>query len=124
MLNQRSITDAIMKHGHDKNKFLAWVDQKSKFLDKNKEMIHEILDSWMEPEVTLPGESGTSTTVEKPKTNAAANADSDDFDAVFGAEGDETDTDLFGTGTSSAGNAAKVSATDAMNRIKGFDFTL
>jgi hypothetical protein len=123
MLNQRSITDAIMKHGHDKNKFLAWVDQKSKFLDKNKEMIHEILDSWVEPEVHVPGADAVATT-EKPQTKTATNTDSDDFDAVFGAGGDETDTDLFGTNTSSAGNAAKVSATDALNRIKGFDFTL
>jgi hypothetical protein len=39
MLNQRSITDAIMKHGHDKKKFLNWVDRMSKFLDKDKENI-------------------------------------------------------------------------------------
>ena len=125
MLNQRSITDAIMKHGHDKNKFLTWVDRMSKFLDKNIEMIHEILDPWVEPEVKLPGESGSvATTAEKPKTTTTSNADSDDFYAVFGAEGEETDVDLFGSAASTAGNAAKVSATDALNRIKGFDFTL
>jgi hypothetical protein len=123
MLNQRSITDAIMKHGHDKDKFLAWVDSKSKFLDKDKDMIHEILDSWVEPEVTA-SETGTAnkeTPVEQPKSTST---DSDDFDAVFGADGEETDTDLFGTSASPAANGAKVSAADALNRIKNFDFSL
>ena len=124
MLNQRSITDAIMKHGHDKNKFLTWVDSKSKFLDKDKEMIHEILDSWTEPEVNAPGTEKTPE-VAKPKATAAtSNSDSDDFDSVFGGAGEETDTDLFGTTASSAGQAARVSAADAMNRIKNFDFSL
>ncbi len=122
MLNQRSITDAIMKHGHDKNKFLAWVDQKSKFLDKNKEMIHEILDSWVEPEVTAPGAGNT--TIEKPQTQTTTNPDSEDFETAFGAGGEETDVDLFGATSNQAGNAAKVSAADALSRIKGFDFTL
>ena len=125
MLNQRSITDAIMKHGHDKKKFLDWVDRKSKFLDKNKEMIHEILDPWVEPEVTLPGEASAVTPAEtKAQPNSSTSMDSDDFDSVFGTDGDETDVDLFGNSASTAGNAAKVSAADALNRIKGFDFTL
>ena len=123
MLNQRSITDAIMKHGHDKNKFLTWVDKMSKFLDKDKEMIHEILDSWVEPEVTAPGETGSSAAAPNTKSSAQA-TDSDDFDSVFGAGGEETDTDLFGTSANSASNAAKVSAAEALNRIKGFDFSL
>ena len=125
MLNQRSITDAIMKHGYSKEKFLAWVDRMSKFLDKDKEMIHEILDSWTEPDVTVPGAEGQaaqSTTSATANTNSSA--ESDDFDSVFGAEGDETDTDLFGSSASTAGNAAKVSSADALNRIKSFDFTL
>ena len=127
MLNQRSITDAIMKHGHDKNKFLAWVDRKSKFLEKNKEMIHEILDSWVEPEVTLPGaetDAATTAAAEKPQTSKAFDPDSEDFETAFGAGGEETDVDLFGNTASQAGNAAKVSAADALSRIKGFDFTL
>jgi hypothetical protein len=93
----------------------------SKFLDKDKEMIHEILDSWVEPDVTAPGAAGSTAPV---KTPAKAASSSDDFDAVFGSDGEETDVDLFGTGSSTAGNAAKVSAADAMNRIKNFDFTL
>ena len=123
MLNQRSITDAIMKHGHDKKKFLAWVDRMSKFLEKDKAMIHEILDSWVEPEVTVAGgtNAASSNTNGKPTENTT---DSDDFDSVFGAGGEETDTDLFGTGSNAASNGAKVSAADALNRIKGFDFSL
>lgn len=122
MLNQRSITDAIMKHGHSKTKFLTWVDRMSKFLDKDKEKIHEILDSWVEPDVTAPGADGSAAAPVKAPAKAASS--SDDFDAVFGSDGEETDVDLFGTGSSTAGNAAKVSAADAMNRIKNFDFTL
>ena len=56
--------------------------------------------------------------------NTSADEDSDDFDSIFGSDGEETDSDLFGTTTSAAGKAAKVSAADALNRIKTFDFTL
>ena len=124
MLNQRSITDAIMKHGHDKKKFLDWVDNKSKFLDKDKENIHDILDSWVEPEVKVPGTEEAPEVVKPKAADTASNSDSDDFDSVFGGAGEETDTDLFGTTASSAGQAARVSAADAMNRIKNFDFSL
>lgn len=127
MLNQRSITDALMAHGYNKNKFLQWVDKFSNFLDKDKEMIHSILDSWVEPEVALPGNGANSVqTAEAPaeETGAAANADSDDFDSVFGTEGEEADDDLFTSTASNAGKAARVSAADALNRIKAFDFSL
>lgn len=127
MLNQRAITDALMAHGYNKDKFLNWVDKYSKFLEKDREMIHEILDSWVEPEVELPdgtqsadnANSETSST-----TTQKAATDETDFDSVFGSGGEETDTDLFGTTTSAAATAAKVSAADALNRIKNFDFTL
>ena len=39
MLNQRSLTDALMSHGYSKQKFLNWVDKFSKFLDKDKNII-------------------------------------------------------------------------------------
>jgi hypothetical protein len=126
MLNQRAITDALMSHGYSKDKFLAWVDKYSKFLDKDKEMIHEILDPWVEPDVALP--DGTEVlepaAAAETSTQSGAASDDSDFDSVFGNEGEETDSDLFGTAVSSAGNAAKVSAADALNRIKSFDFTL
>lgn len=128
MLNQRAITDALMSHGYNKEKFLNWVDKYSKFLDKDKEMIHNILDNWVEPEVALPGAGtvGNAQTAETPaeETGAAANADSDDFDSVFGADGEEVDDDLFTSTASNAGKAARVSAADALNRIKAFDFSL
>ena len=130
MLNQRSLTDALMSHGYNKQKFLNWVDKYSKFLDKDKEMIHDILDSWVEPDVEAPT-VGSNTAVagsEEPEntsaTTQAAATDETDFDSVFGSEGEETDSDLFGNSSSTAGNAAKVSAADALARIKGFDFSL
>ena len=130
MLNQRSLTDALMSHGYNKQKFLNWVDKYSKFLDKDKEMIHDILDSWVEPDVEAPT-VGSNTAVagsEEPEntsaTTQAAATDETDFDSVFGSEGEETDSDLFGNSSSTAGNAAKVSAADALARIKGCDFSL
>lgn len=128
MLNQRAITDALMAHGYNKEKFLSWVDKYSSFLEKDKEMIHNILDSWVEPEVTVPGVgSNTSQAVEAPAeetSNSTANTDSDDFDSVFGTEGEEVDDSLFASTASNAGKAARVSAADALNRIKAFDFSL
>jgi MoxR-like ATPase len=129
MLNQRAITDALMAHGYNKEKFLNWVDKYSKFLEKDKVMIHDILDSYVEQDVTVPGENGASTSSAAPSattTNTKTNTSSDsgDFDDVFGTEGDEADADLFGNTASAAGAAAKVSAADALNRIKAFDFSL
>jgi hypothetical protein len=129
MLNQRAITDALMSHGYSKEKFLNWVDKYSKFLDKDKEMIHSILDSWVEPEVVIPGEGGTKApeapSSEISSEEATANSDdSDDFDSVFGTEGEEVDDSLFNSSASNAGKAARVSAADALNRIKAFDFSL
>jgi hypothetical protein len=126
MLNQRAITDALMSHGYSKDKFLNWVDKYSKFLDKDKEMIHNILDSWVEPEVAVPGEGSANTVAAEPTPAQETNgsADSDDFDSVFGTEGEEADDDLFTSTASNAGKAARVSAADALNRIKAFDFSL
>jgi hypothetical protein len=125
MLNQRSITDALMAHGYSKQKFLTWVDKYSKFLAKDKEMIHEILDSWVEPEVKVPTTaSGSDSAVTGEIKNTSNAASAETFDSVFGTDGEETDNDLFGNTASVAGTAAKVSATDALNRIQNFDFTL
>ena len=126
MLNQRAITDALMSHGYNKTKFLNWVDKYSKFLEKDKVMIHEILDQWAEIDVEVPGVGEESTAAAETSSTATqpANHDDTDFDSVFGDGGEETDSDLFGTATSAAGTASKVSAADALNRIKTFDFTL
>ena len=129
MLNQRAITDALMAHGYSKEKFLNWVDKYSKFLDKDKTMIHDILDSYIEQDITIPGanEAGTTasnTAPKAPTTKTNTSSDSGDFDDVFGTAGDEADADLFGNTASAAGTAAKVSAADALNRIKSFDFSL
>ncbi len=124
MLNQRAITDALMAHGYNKEKFLNWIDKYSKFLDKDKEMIHSILDSWVEPEVSVPGANATQATPAAETNDVATGADSDDFNSVFGTEGEEVDSDLFNSTASNAGKAARVSAADALNRIKAFDFSL
>ena len=127
MLNQRAITDALMAHGYNKDKFLNWVDKYSKFLEKDKVMIHDILDSYVEMDVVVPGENSNNTnasaeTASAKKSNSSA--DDGDFESVFGTEGEEVDTDMFGNTASAAGMAAKVSAADALNRIKSFDFSL
>ena len=126
MLNQRAITDALMAHGYSKTKFLNWVDKYSKFLEKDKAMIHEILDSYVEVDIDVPGSqnNNAATSNSAPAKQNSKNVDSDDFDAVFGSDGEETDTDLFGSTASKAGTAAKVSAADALARIKAFDFSL
>ena len=126
MLNQRAITDALMSHGYSKAKFLNWVDKYSKFLEKDQTMIHDILDSWTEPEVSLPGEGGSTQPPVNNSSNKSINTanDDSDFNSVFGNDGVETDTGIFNNTASAAGNAAKVSAADATNRIKSFDFTL
>jgi hypothetical protein len=128
MLNQRAITDALMSHGYNKAKFLNWVDKYSKFLEKDKVMIHDILDPWTELDVTLPDgtepPAAANTTAQTSSSTASTNEDDMDFDSVFGTDGDESDSDLFGTTVSAAGNSAKVNATDALNRIKSFDFSL
>lgn len=129
MLNQRAITDALMAHGYSKNKFLNWVDKYSKFLEKDKTMIHDILDSYVELDVTVPNKGNApeelaATTANTPAKQTSTNSDSDDFDSVFGTEGEEADADLFGNTASAAGHAAKVSAADALSRIKAFDFSL
>ena len=130
MLNQRALTDALMSHGYSKQKFLNWVDKYSKFLDKDKVMIHEILDDWSEPTVTVPTSAAAASAPAADDEEAAtsntkqATADSSDFNSVFGDAGEETDSDLFGNTASAAGQAARVSAADALARIQGFDFSL
>lgn len=129
MLNQRAITDALMAHGYNKSKFLNWVDKYSKFLEKDKTMIHDILDSYVELDVTVPGGMSSAeqqnTTAKAAAKQPEAGTDGDDFDSVFGSDGEESDADLFGGSTASAaGNGAKVSAADALSRIKSFDFSL
>lgn len=127
MLNQRAITDALMAHGYNKEKFLNWVDKYSKFLDKDKAMIHDILDSYVEQDIEVPGATNAAqkqTANDTTSTQTTNNSDDADFEAVFGSEGEESDTELFGNTASKAGNAAKVNAADALARIKAFDFSL
>ena len=132
MLNQRAITDGLLLAGSDKGEFLDWVDNNSDFLQKNIDMIHDILDSWVEPDVDVPeGEveqgssqaTSSSSEAEQAEQQAAA-TDETDFNSVFGDDGEESDSELFSNTTSSSGKAAKVSAADALARIKSFDFSI
>jgi hypothetical protein len=118
-----------MAHGYSKEKFLRWVDKSSGFLEKDKEMIHKILDSYIEPTIQVPGAGeadGADTEVSTDDQGAKkpSNSDSGDFDDVFGSDGDETDTDLFGNNgvDPDAAKKVRISAADALNKIKGFDF--
>lgn len=122
MLNQRAITDALMSHGYDKTKFLNWVDKYSNFLEKDKEMLHKILDSWTEPTVTVPGDQSKATVAGAPAQTNTDNTDPEDFASVFGNEGEETDTDLFGSEQTSQNTASQVTAAEAKSRIANFDF--
>ena len=130
MLNQRAITDGLLLAGSDKNEFLDWVDNNSDFLQKDIDMIHDILDSWVEPDVKAPttGKDNSApdavTSGDDSAVDQAAATDEGDFNSVFGDDGEEIDSDLFGATTSAAGNAAKVSAADALKNIQSFDFTL
>ena len=130
MLNQRAITDGLLLAGSDKNEFLEWVDNNSDFLQKDIDMIHDILDSWVEPDVKAPttGKDNSApdavTSGDDSAVDQAAATDEGDFNSVFGDDGEEIDSDLFGATTSAAGNAAKVSAADALKNIQSFDFTL
>lgn len=129
MLNQRAITDALMAHGYNKEKFLNWVDKYSKFLEKDRNMIHDILDSYVEQDIAVPGAADENSnqainTSAQQTSTKKSDSDDGDFESVFGSEGEESDTDLFGATASAAGNAAKVSAADALARIKAFDFSL
>ena len=127
LLNQRELTDGIMAFGADKDTFLWWIDTKSDFLDKNKVMFHEILDTWVEPKVELPKEVTNKvddTPVDKVDKPAAKNADDDlDYDALFSGGGDEDDAALFGGQTGNS-NVGHVSSEQAMQRLADLDMTL
>lgn len=121
MLNGRSITDAIRKHGASKKKFLNWVDNGSKYLQVKKDMIHEILDSYVEPVVTIPDRGNTNTA----KNNTVAevptdSVDTDDFDALITGDEIESDSTLF---PSAAQNTKKVAtAAEAKARLQNLKF--
>ena len=125
LFNQRDLTKALLAVGSDKDRYLRWVDFASNYQPKVKQMLHDILDSWVPPVVMDP----TDGTVAQPAGGVDTAAPSTDttpkksgsFDAVFGAGGKETDTSLF-PGSSSGLNAG--SASEARQRLSTFDFRL
>ena len=120
MLNGRSITDAIRKHGASKKKFLNWVDNGSKYLQVKKDMIHEILDSYVEPVVTIPDRSAPTQTDSQTGNAPEEVVDSEDFESLLTGDEVETDTSLF----PSAGQGSKKAATpdEARARIQNLKF--
>jgi hypothetical protein len=127
MLNQRLLTDALEGTGYSKEEFLDWVDEESNMLDRDITMIHDILDSWVEPPVKVPTANGdeedASDDAADLSGSSASDEGGDDFFSQLNGD-DEEDDDLFGSTASAAGKAARVSAQDAMQRIQNFDFTL
>ena len=58
------------------------------------------------------------------KISDGVDEDETDFNKVFGADGEESDADLFGVASSATQSAAKLSAAEVRNNIKNLDFTL
>ena len=121
MLNQRLITDLIMAYGYDKQLFLDSVDG-SGILAKNKKIIHDILDGWTPPKAAVPGNTDAQTSDSADAASSTGDGLTGDFSTVFGNGGTETDTNLFGTGATTEQKAARVTAADALDRIKAFAF--
>jgi hypothetical protein len=125
LFNQRDLTKSLMSVGSDKTRYLNWVDTASNYLPKTKQMLHDILDSWVPPVVMVP-ETDTGAKVEPEKkaepekaTPAKDNL-SGSFDDVFGGGGSESDSSLFGGG----GNGYTVSSEQARQRLDSYDFSL
>lgn len=126
MLNQRLITDLIMAFGYDKDVFLDCIDS-SGILEKNKKIIHEILDTWIPPQINDPsGAPSTATTPDQTAQSTEQQSSGDgltgDFASVFGNNGSETDTGLFGTGATAEQKAVRVDAQAALAKIQAFSF--
>ena len=123
MFNQRDLTNALIAEGGTKERFLLWVDRDSNYLPKNKQMLHDILDSWVPPVVMDPTDAVTPNTAGAPEQSpASSNAKpnlSGSFDDIFGAGGSETDP-LLGN----SGGVVTVTADQARQRLSVFDFTL
>lgn len=123
MFNQRDLTNALIAEGGTKERFLLWVDRDSNYLPKNKQMLHDILDSWVPPVVMDPADAVTpnnATASEQSTTSSEAKPNlSGSFDDIFGAGGSETDP-LLGNG----GGIGTVTADQARQRLSVFDFTL
>ena len=127
LFNQRDLTKSLMSVASDKNRYLTWVDTSSNYLPKTKQMLHDILDSWVPPVVMVP-ETDAETKIEKEPTaepeKAPATSSKDNlsgsFDDVFGGGGSESDSGLFGGG----GNGYTVSSEQARQRLDSYDFSL
>ena len=136
LLNQRILTDGIMAAGSDKATFLWWVDTKAKFLDKNKVMFHEILDSWVEPVVAPPTDAIKPDSTEDSSTDDSASqvtassaaVDNDtefDYDALLSGGGIETDTGFFSDEDSSGtSSSTQIDYNQAAQNLANMDMTL
>lgn len=128
LFNQRDLTKSLMSVGSDKTRYLDWVDNASNYLPKTKQMIHDILDSWVPPAVIVPDDASVSKAEDnsnennKPAPTRTEKALSGDFDSIFGGGGNETDTDMWSGGVSSSANS--VSSQQAKQRLDTFDFSL
>jgi hypothetical protein len=116
MLNQRLLTDGL-GNCDGKEDFLEWVDD-SEMSEERQDMIHSILDSWTEPDVTVPGFES-----EGPVAGTKTGDEDDDLMKMLNDD-DEEDVGLFNGTATSAGKAAVVDAATARRNISSFDFSL
>jgi len=102
ILSQRSLTDGLNACRGDKDKFLMWVDNESKLLQKDKDMLHDILDDY---QVDLPalldayGVTSGGKTGDSDQTGNGGQVDDN--------EPEEDDEDLFAQYNQQVGNSIK-----------------
>ena len=116
MLNQRLLTDGL-GNCDGKEDFLEWVDD-SEMSEARQDMIHAILDSWQEPDITIPGFEN-----EGPVVGTKTGDEDDDLLKMLDDD-DEEDAGLFNGTASAAGKAAVVDAATARRNIGALDFSL
>ncbi len=135
MLNQRSLTDGLISDGGEgKDVFITWVETQSGFLDRDIQMIKDILDSYTDITPKLPTQGQTnsnnssassiddgSSANDEDTTTSKSSGDDEDYSDILSGAGEEVDNTLFGGGAGKS-TVANVSPADALKRIKNFDF--
>lgn len=107
ILSQRSLTDGIAKSHGDANRFLRWVKNSSDFLQKDIDMIEEILSHYTPPTVIVPDKA---TTDKEEETSAEpVNTNKPEEESKVGSEvfGGEDDTELFSANSGLGNTVAK-----------------
>lgn len=112
LFNSRKLTDLLYNAEGDKEDFLDRVDNQSNMLDKTKDMLHEIVDSYVCDIKALRKEFGITA------DNSAAAKDAEDAAAAAEAEANaeqEDDADLWQQGSSSGSSMTPNEVSDIVN---------